>query len=55
MRAKRKIPQAGLAELTDVSRQRINGIETGEYGPGLPLTFELESIFGKKIEEIFFP
>ncbi len=47
--------QAELAEQLGVSRQTINTIENGKYDPSLPLAFGMAALFGKRIEEIFFP
>lgn len=55
LRAERNWSQADLADKLNVSRQTINAIETGKYDPSLPLAFQIAKIFGKKIEEIFFP
>ncbi|ACT58055.1 helix-turn-helix transcriptional regulator [Hirschia baltica] len=52
-RAHRKISQAALADLLDVSRQSINAIETGKYDPSLPLAFKIARLFEVPIEEIF--
>ncbi|MEN9563938.1 MAG: hypothetical protein RIR73_2182 [Chloroflexota bacterium] len=55
LRAERDWSQADLAEKLNVSRQTVNALETGKYDPSLPLAFKIASLFGKKIEEIFFP
>ena len=55
LRAENDWSQARLAEVLRVSRQTVNAIETGKYDPSLPLAFELARVFGKKIEEVFFP
>jgi putative transcriptional regulator len=55
LRAEKDWSQADLAEKLNVSRQTINAIETGKYDPSLPLAFDIAKLFGKKIEEIFFP
>ncbi len=55
LRAEHNWSQADLAEKLNVSRQTINAIETGKYDPSLPLAFQIAKLFGKKIEEIFFP
>jgi putative transcriptional regulator len=54
-RAERGWTQAGLAEQLDVSRQTVVALETGKYDPSLPLAFRIASLFGKSIEELFFP
>jgi putative transcriptional regulator len=55
LRAENDWTQARLAEELGVSRQTINAIETSKYDPSLPLAFDLAGIFGKRIDEIFFP
>jgi putative transcriptional regulator len=47
--------QGALAEHLDVSRQTINAIETGKYGPSLPLAFKLARLFKQRIESMFDP
>jgi len=55
LRAEREWSQAELAQRLRVSRQTVNAIETGKYDPSLPLAFEIGRVFGKRIEDIFFP
>ena len=55
LRAERGWSQASLAEKLDVSRQAVNAIETGKHDPSLTLAFSIAEIFGKSIEDIFFP
>jgi putative transcriptional regulator len=47
------LTQAALAQLTGVSRQTINAIETGKYDPSIWLAYALSKVFGKLIEDIF--
>lgn len=47
------LSQAALGTALGVSRQTINAIETGRYGPSLPLAFALARYFHRSIEEIF--
>lgn len=47
--------QAVLAERLGVSRQTVVALETGKYDPSLPLAFRIAEVFGKPIEELFFP
>ena len=54
-RAERRWSQADLAERLGVSRQTVNAIETEKYDPSLPLAFKLSEVFGKPIEQLFFP
>ena len=55
LRAEKNWSQADLAEKLNVSRQTVNALETCKYDPSLPLAFKIADLFGKKIEEIFFP
>ena len=45
--------QAVLAERLEVSRQTVNALETGKYGPSLPLAFRIARLFKASIESIF--
>jgi putative transcriptional regulator len=53
LRAERRISQAELAELVDVSRQTVNAIEVGKHDPSLPLAFRIARVFEQPIEAIF--
>jgi len=53
MRAARGWSQSDMAEKLEVSRQTVNAIETGRYGPSLPLAFKLARLFKVAIEDIF--
>ena len=53
LRAERNWSQADLAERLDVSRQTVNGIETGRCQPGLPLAFRVARLFELPIEGVF--
>lgn len=55
LRAEHDLSQADLAQRLGVSRQTTNAIETGRYDPSLPLAFAIAKLFGRPIEEIFFP
>ena len=55
LRAERNWSQADLADALGVSRQTINAIETGKYGPSLPLAFKIAQVFSAAIEAIFIP
>lgn len=48
-----KLSQAELAKLCEVSRQTINAIENDKYDPTLQLAFNLASILGTTIDELF--
>ena len=53
LRAERKMSQAELAELLDVSRQTVNAVEAGRHDPSLSLAFRFAVIFDQPVEEIF--
>lgn len=55
LRAERDWTQADLATRLEVSRQTVNAIETGKHDPSLPLAFRIASLFGQRIEDLFFP
>ncbi|TIX49079.1 helix-turn-helix transcriptional regulator [Alteraurantiacibacter aquimixticola] len=55
LRAERKMSQAVLAELLDVSRQTVNAIELGKHDPSLLLAFKVSQVFGLPVEQIFDP
>lgn len=55
LRAARGWSQADLAQRLGVSRQTVNAIETGKYGPSLPLAFSIARLFDQPIEAIFSP
>ncbi len=53
LRAERKMSQAELAELLDVSRQTVNAVEAGRHDPSLSLAFRFAVIFDQPVDEIF--
>ena len=55
LRAEHRWSQAELAERLGVSRQTINAVENGKYDPSLPLAFTIARVFGRPIEDIFWP
>ena len=48
-----ELTQQELARLSGCTRQTINAIEAGKYGPSLELAFKLAHVFGVGIEEVF--
>ncbi|MCV6586131.1 MAG: helix-turn-helix transcriptional regulator [Marinibacterium sp.] len=54
LRRARGWTQKDLADRLSVSRQTVIAIENGRYDPSLPLAFAIASVFGQRIEEIFF-
>jgi len=55
MRLERSWSQQELAEALGVSRQTVHALEISRYDPSLPLAFRIAAVFGKRIEEIFYP
>lgn len=55
LREARGLSQEELARRLEVSRQTVNAIENDKYDPMLPLAFRIAKVFGKKVEEVFFP
>ncbi|GAA3401396.1 helix-turn-helix transcriptional regulator [Paenibacillus hodogayensis] len=53
LRAEKKWSQQELANQVGVSRQTIASIEANRYNPSLILAFEIASVFGKEIHEVF--
>ncbi len=53
MREEMELTQAQLGELTGVSRQAINAIETGKYDPSIWLAYAVSKVFKRPIEDIF--
>jgi putative transcriptional regulator len=49
-----EMTQKQLAELTGCTRQTINAIEAAKYAPSLELAFKIASVFGLKVDEVFF-
>ncbi len=52
-RARLKISQQQLANLTNVSRQTINAIELGKFIPSTLLSLKISRIFNLTVNEIF--
>jgi putative transcriptional regulator len=55
LRIDRGWTQSDLARQLGVSRQSVNAIENCRYEPSLSLAFALARVFGKRIEDVFFP
>ena len=53
LRAEKSWSQAELAGRLGVSRQAINGIETGKHDPSLSLAFKISRLFERPVEDIF--
>jgi putative transcriptional regulator len=48
-----EMTQQELAHRVGCTRQTINAIEAGKYGPALELAFKIAAEFGVGIEEVF--
>lgn len=48
-----EMTQQQLADAIGVTRQTINAIEGGKYSPSLEAAFQIASVFGKRVEEVF--
>lgn len=55
LRAERDWSQQTLADKLGVSRQAVNAVERGKHAPSLQLAFDMATLFGQKIEDVFFP
>ncbi len=55
LRTERNWSQQRLADLLGVSRQTVISLERGRFDPSLPLAFNLATLFGCRIEDIFTP
>lgn len=55
LRAERGWSQQRLATTLGVSRQTVISIERGRFDPSLPLAFNLATVFGCRIEDLFTP
>lgn len=53
LRAERDLTQAGLAEMTGVSRKTINTVENGVFIPSTVLALKIARALGRPVEEIF--
>ena len=52
-RAEVRMTQQQLADATGVSRQTINAIESGKFGPSTLLALKIAATFGLRVEDIF--
>ena len=48
-----QLSQAELARKLEVSRQAVNGFESGKFDPSLEMAFKLANLLGVAIEDIF--
>lgn len=55
LRAEHSYSQQRLADLLGVSRQTIISLERGRFDPSLPLAFNIATLFGCRIEDVFTP
>ena len=52
-RAEVRMTQQRLADEAGVSRQTINAIESGRFGPSTVLALKIARIFSRPVEELF--
>lgn len=52
-RKAKKLSQAELAKLCNVSRQTINAIENDKYDPTLQLAFDLSTVLNTTVNKLF--
>jgi putative transcriptional regulator len=48
-----EMTQAELAERVGVTRQTIIAIEQGRYSPSLEMAFQIASVFGVPLDDVF--
>jgi len=53
-RMRNDITQNNLAEIIDISRQYINGIEAGKSDPSALIAYKIAKFFNASVEDIFF-
>lgn len=53
LRKNKKISQAELANLCEVTRQTINAIENDKYDPSLQLAFDLAKHLNTSVDRLF--
>lgn len=53
LRAERRWSQSDLADRVGVSRNSIQSIENGHFGPSLALAFAIADAFECSVEEVF--
>lgn len=53
LRRERRLTQSELAERAGVRRETIARLERGQYNPSLKLAYDISTVLGASIEEIF--
>lgn len=53
LRKSTKLSQEDVAKLCNVTRQTINAIENDKYDPTLQLAFNIASVLGTSVDELF--
>lgn len=48
-----EMTQAELADRIGVTRQTVIAIEQGKYSPSLEMAFEMATVFGVPLDEVF--
>ena len=54
-RAQLGVSQEKLANILGVSRQTIISVETGKHDPSLSLAFNMATVFGCSVDDLFEP
>lgn len=54
-RAQLGVSQETLAKMVGVSRQTIISVENGKHDPSLSLAFNMATVFGCTVDELFQP
>ncbi|MDO5519023.1 MAG: helix-turn-helix transcriptional regulator [bacterium] len=54
LRHSQNMKQEELAALVGVRRETIGKLEHGQYNPSLKLTMDIDHIFHKSVEDIFY-
>jgi putative transcriptional regulator len=49
-----EMSQEALAKRVGIARQTIIAIEAGQYAPSLELAMRLASVFGRRVDDVFF-
>ncbi|MEO8314623.1 MAG: helix-turn-helix transcriptional regulator [Pseudomonadota bacterium] len=49
-----EMSQATLAEIVGVTRQTIVALETSRYAPSLELAMKLATVFGVRVDDLFY-
>jgi len=53
LRTERKLTQAELAAILNVTRQTVIAIEQGRYSPSLEMAFQIAQVLRVSLDEVF--